>query len=283
MATFTNFATLTYNGVSTNSNTVTGEILEAVFATKTAVTQFYGPNDTVTYAISLINSSTAAVTGLTLTDDLGGYTFGATTVYPLAYTDGSIRYYINGVLQAAPVVNAGPPLAVTGISVPAGGNAMIIYETTVTAFAPIAADSSITNTVTVTGGSLTTPVTASETINTLDAAELNIRKSVDPVVVTENGQLTYTFVIENTGNTDAVATDDIVLSDNFDPILTNISVTLNGTPLSEGTGYTYDEASGAFATVAGQITVPAASYVQNADGSWTVIPGTATLVVSGTV
>lgn len=283
MATFTNFATLTYNGVSTNSNTVTGEILEAVFATKTAVTPSYGPNDTVTYAISLINSSTAAVTGLTLTDDLGGYAFGATTVYPLAYTDGSIRYYINGVLQAAPAVNAGPPLAITGISVPAGGNAMIIYETTVTAFAPIAADSSITNTVTVTGGSLTTPVTASETINTLDAAELNIRKSVDPVVVTENGQLTYTFVIENTGNTDAVATDDIVLSDNFDPILTNISVTLNGTPLSEGTGYTYDEASGAFATVAGQITVPAASYVQNADGSWTVIPGTATLVVSGTV
>ena len=118
---------------------------------------------------------------------------------------------------------------------------------------------------------------------TADGAELSITKSVSPTTVTENGQLTYTFVIENTGNTDAVATDDIVLSDDFDPILTNISVTLNGAPLSEGTGYTYDEASGAFATVAGQITVPAASYVQNADGSWTVIPGTATLVVSGTV
>ena len=37
MATFTNFATLSYNGGTTNSNTVTGEILETLSAVKTAV------------------------------------------------------------------------------------------------------------------------------------------------------------------------------------------------------------------------------------------------------
>lgn len=47
--------------------------------------------------------------------------------------------------------------------------------------------------------------------------------------------------------------------------------------------YSYDEATGAFATLPGQITVPAASYTQNADGTWTVEPGTATLTVSGTI
>ena len=38
-----------------------------------------------------------------------------------------------------------------------------------------------------------------------------------------------------------------------------------------------------FATVPGVITVPAATYTQNAQGAWTVTPGTATLTVSGTI
>lgn len=53
-----------------------------------------------------------------------------------AYTENSLRYYINGVLQAAPTVTAGPPLVISGISVPAGGNALLVYEAAVTAYAP---------------------------------------------------------------------------------------------------------------------------------------------------
>ena len=41
MASFTNFATLSYNGGTTNSNTVTGELLEALTVTKTAVVKNY--------------------------------------------------------------------------------------------------------------------------------------------------------------------------------------------------------------------------------------------------
>ena len=69
----------------------------------------------------------------------------------------------------------------------------------------------------------------------------------------------------------------------FDPILALSAVTLNGAPLAEGTGYTYDEATGSFATVAGVITVPAATYTQQADGSYEVVPGEAVLVVTGTI
>lgn len=47
--------------------------------------------------------------------------------------------------------------------------------------------------------------------------------------------------------------------------------------------YTYDPDSGRFATLAGRITVPAASYTQNADGTWTVKPGVSVLTVTGTV
>ena len=283
MATFTNFATLSYNGGTTNSNTVTGEILETLAAVKTAVLNDYTARDDVTYVISLVNSGGAPISALTVTDDLGGYLFDAGTVYPLSYVDGSVRYYVNGVLQAAPTVTAGPPMVISGINVPAGGNAILIYEAQVTDFAPLAAGSTITNTATITGGGLSSPLTAVETISTEDRADLTISKAVCPSVVTENGQLTYTFVISNSGNTAAVATDNAVLTDTFDPILDPIAVTYNGTTWAEGVNYTYDAATGLFSTLPGQITVPPATYAQAADGTWVVTPYTTVLTFTGTV
>ena len=283
MASFTNFATLSYNGGTTNSNIVTGEILEALTAVKTAVSANYSAGDRITYALSLVNTGTAAITDYTVTDNLGGYTVGANTVYPLAYNAGTVRYYINGVLQTAPTVTAGPPLSVTGLTVPAGGNAVLIYETTATPVAPLATGSSITNTATITGGGLTNPITAQATVETANSADLTISKALSPTTVTENGQITYTFVISNTGNTEATATGNVVVTDTFAPILRNIAVTYNGTAWTEGTNYTYNAATGVFTTLAGQITVPAASFTQNTDGTFTVTPGTATLVITGTV
>ena len=283
MASFTNFATLSYNGGTTNSNIVTGEILEALTAVKTAVSANYSAGDRITYALSLVNTGTAAVTDYTVTDNLGGYTVGANTVYPLAYNAGTVRYYINGVLQTAPTVTAGPPLTVTGLTVPAGGSAVLIYETTATPVAPLATGSSITNTATITGGGLTTPITAQATVETANSADLSISKALSPTTVTENGQITYTFVISNTGNTEATATGNVVVTDTFSPILRNIAVTYNGTAWTEGTNYTYNAATGVFTTLAGQITVPAASFTQNTDGTFTVTPGTAALVITGTI
>ena len=97
MATFTNQATLTYNGQTTTSNVTVGELTETLTAAKTAVVPTYGTDGRVTYILSLVNSGTAPLTGLTITDDLGGYAFNAGTVYPLSYTAGSVRYYQNGV------------------------------------------------------------------------------------------------------------------------------------------------------------------------------------------
>lgn len=283
MATFTNFATLSYNGGSTTSNTVTGELLETLTAAKTAVGGTYTPDGTVTYVMTLTNSGTTDFTNLTVTDNLGAYFFEEADVYPLNYVEGTLLYYINGVLQPTPAVTAGPPMTVTGIAVPAGGNAALVYETAVTNFAPLAAASTITNTVTISGGGLSAPVTAQAVITTEAAAALRISKSLSPTVVSENGQLTYTFLIENSGNAPATAADNLILTDIFDPILNPITVTFNGTPWAEATNYTYDPATGTFTTLAGQITVPAATYTQNPDGTWTVVPGAAVLTITGTV
>ena len=89
MAQFTNQAQLSYNGGVVNSNVAVGEILEVVSATKTAVMDDYTRGDEVTYVISGINSGATAVTGLTVTDDLGTYEFGDGVLTPLSYVEGS--------------------------------------------------------------------------------------------------------------------------------------------------------------------------------------------------
>ena len=278
MAIFTNQATLTYTGGSANSNIAVGEILEVLSADKTAVSGTYQVGELVTYVITIRNTGSAAFTNLTVTDDLGGGTNA-----PLTYQDGTVLYFVNGVLQAAPAVTPGAPLVFSGITVPAGGDAVIVYQAQVNAFAPPLSGSTITNTVTITGGGLTAPVTATETVTVAVGPAISITKTITPAQVADNGRVTYTFLIQNSGNEALVATDDAVLTDPFDPILTDLAVTLNGAPLAVGTGYTYDETTGQFATVPGVITVPAATFTQDPTGAYTAAPGLTTLIVTGTI
>ena len=91
-------------------------------------------------------------------------------------------------------------------------------------------------------------------------------------------------MIQNSGAGAVTAADNLIINDTFDPILSNLTVSLNGTPLALNTGYTYNQSTGAFATVAGVVTVPAATYSQNqTTGVWTTTPGVTTLTVTGTV
>ena len=279
MAIFTNQATLVYNGGSANSNIAVGEILEVLSADKTAVSGSYAPGELVTYVITIRNTGTAAFTNLTVTDDLGG---GVNP--PLTYETGTALYFVNGVPQAAPTVTAGPPLVFTGITVPAGGDTTLVYQARANGYASPLAGGTIDNTVTITGGGLTAPVTATETVTVQVGPELAITKTITPAQVSDNGTVTYTFLIQNSGNEALVATDDAAVTDTFDPVLTGITVTLNGVTLVQGTGYTYDETTGAFSTVPGVITVPAATYTQDpATGIYTGTPGLATLTVTGTI
>ena len=228
MAIFSNQATLTYNGSSTNSNIAYGEILDVLEATKTAVEGTYTPGTLVTYVVTLRNTGAATLAGLTVTDDLGGYLFNGATVYPLTYEAGSVNLFINGVLQPAPAVTAGPPLVVTGISIPGNADAVLVYQARANAYADPAAGGTIINTVTITGDGLSAPVTATETVTAQVAPLLTISKSITPAQVVDNDRVTYTFVIQNAGNEAVVATDNAAITDTFDPILTALTVTFDG-------------------------------------------------------
>lgn len=284
MAVFSNQATLSYNGNSTNSNIAYGEIIDVLAVTKTAIEESYTTDQIVTYVVTLRNTGNSTLVGLTVTDDLGGYDFNGTTVYPLNYEDGSIALFTNGVPQIAPAVVAGPPLAVSGISVPAGGDVVLVYQAQANNYADPAVGGTIDNTVTVTGDGLSAPITATESVGVNTEPTLTISKTITPSQVVDNDRVTYTFVIQNTGNQAVIATDNASITDTFDPILTALSVAFDGTAWTQAVQYNYDETTGLFTTVPGQILVPAATYTQDpVTGEYTVVPGTATLTVTGTI
>ena len=286
MATFFNQATLSFGGNVVNSNTTEAELLSGLSITKTAVTPTYTAGRNIVYAITVSNMSATVYNALTVTDDLGAYTIpgGTTSAVPLTYVDGSIIYYLNGAVQTAPTVTGTPNLTISGINLPANSTATFVYEVNANEFAPISAGSTVTNTATVDGGAGVGELTASATVTVVEEPTLTIAKAVCPAIVTDNGELTYTLIVQNLGNTPIIATDNVVISDTFNPVLDNITVTLDGTTLVEGTGYTYNATTGEFATTNGTVTVPAATYTQDtATGVITTTPGVAILTVTGTV
>ena len=170
MATFYNQATLSYNGRAVVSNITTGQTVGVLTATKTALTETYRVGDTVTYVISLIHAGATPLTGLTLTDNLGAYTSSTgSRAVPLDYVDGSIAFFVNGILQPTPTVAAVTELTVTDLTIPAGSNAQLIYQTTVNEFAPLVLDGTVTNQINITGAGIS-PVTAEETITAATGA-----------------------------------------------------------------------------------------------------------------
>jgi archaellum component FlaG (FlaF/FlaG flagellin family) len=161
---------------------------------------------------------------------------------------------------------------------------VLVYQAKANAYADPGIGGTIENTVTITGDGLSGPVTASALVSALAAPMLTIAKSITPAQVVDNDRVTYTFVIQNTGSEAVVATDNAAITDVFDPILTALTVTFNGAPWTQGVQYNYNEATGLFTTVPGQILVPGATYTQDpVTGAYSATPGIATLMVTGTI
>ncbi len=285
MANFYNQANLSFGGRITSSNITEGEVITRVTLTKTAVTTDYGVGDNIVYAINLVNADNTDKDGIILTDNLGAFNpTGNLEVIPLDYVDGSILYYQNGVLQPAPTVEAGPPLIIYGITVPAGGNVTVLYETRANEYAPRGVNASIINSVNVIGDGLCDDLADSAEVPTRNEALLTISKAVSPDTITCGDEITYTFIIQNHGNLPVVATDDAIITDVFNPILNDITVRVNGDIIGEGTGYTYNEETGEFATIGGALPVPAATFVRDpVSGIITTTPGVTILTITGTI
>lgn len=282
MATITNQATLSYRGLTRLSNVTVGQVDSGLTVDKNVAQATYAPEQVKVYTVSVRNTGTAALDGLTLTDDLGAYDYQGQTLIPLSFVEGSLQCYVNGVYQSAPAVTFTDGLSLTLPEIPAEGEALLVYEAAANRFADPAEGGSITNTATVSGA----PgggASASVTLTALGRPELTVTKTMSPVAVTACQPLTYAITVENHGNTATSAQDEVTVTDTFSPPLHAVTVTLNGQALAAGTDYTYDETTGQFATAPGVIAVDAAAFVRGDDGSFTVTPAAAELAVTGTL
>ena len=284
----TNQATINYNNgraaAIARSNVATALLQGSLDIEKTSLATAYRVGNDLTYMISLRNTSGSALNDVSVTDDLGTYIpEGGTAATPLTYI-GPAQLYVGGVFVSTiePTATAADSVSFNVPSIPAGGNAQILYAVNVNGNASGAIGSNITNTASASGAGVTEPVTDSLTIPADEYSDVRIIKTMTPNPVTDGGVLTLNFDILNYGNQDA---GNVVFSDTFDPELTDITVSVNGAPVNT-TDYTY---TGGTLTIPAPgsnyvLDVPAAQYSQNgAGGEYNRSPGTANIVVTGRI
>ncbi len=284
MATIENFATVSYTsgGVaqSRTSNLAQIELDSSLSFTKETLGTTYTVGTPITYILTLTNDSTSAITGITVTDDLGAFTLDTAELTLLNFTEPALLLISGQDNNASLTVEASE----TGVTfsfptLAAGATANIIYNATPNEFASPAQGSFITNTAELESNSECASGTATATVTAAEVAEIEVVKSMSPNPVVCGEEVTYTIRILNYGNIDA---EDVVLTDTFNPAPTDITVYRNGVELI-GTGYTY--INGTLTVPArGGDTVPAATFTRDADtGVVTTTPGVVEYVITGTI
>ena len=287
MATIENFATVSYTsgGVTETKVSNLAEIgLEsAISFTKTTLGETYGEDEVVTYILSMTNTSTSAITNVSITDDLGTFVFGTLELTPLTYAPPALLLIDGQDVSAQLTVDTATAgsLVFSFPTLPAGATANIVYRAAVNEYAPLDVDAGITNTATLTSDSDCADGTASATITAVSAANVSVFKQMSPNPVICGDTVTYTIRIYNYGN---IAAENVVLTDTFNPAPTNITVSRDGTLLPANE---YSYVDGTLTVPAGTTTavsVPAATFVRDATtGIVTVTPGMIEYTITGTI
>ena len=287
MATIENFATVSYTsgGVTETkvSNLAEIGLDSAISFTKTTLGETYGEDEVVTYILSMTNTSTAPITNVSVTDDLGTFVFGTLELTPLTYAPPALLLIDGQDVSAQLTVDTATAgsLVFSFPTLPAGATANIVYRAAVNEYAPLDVDAGITNTATLTSDSDCADGTASATITAVSAANVSVFKQMSPNPVICGDTVTYTIRIYNYGN---IAAENVVLTDTFNPAPTNITVSRDGTLLPANE---YSYVDGTLTVPAGTTTavsVPAATFARDATtGIVTVTPGMVEYTITGTI
>lgn len=259
------------------SNIASTTLAQPLSVTKTSLETAYREGDELTYILTVTNGGTAALNDVTVTDSLGTFTEGTVTATPLTFIPDALLF-INGVNNGVitPEVEE-DSITFTLPALAAEATALIVYKVRVNEFAPLTAESQITNTVTADAEGVTESATASYTITAEEYADVSIFKSM-----TADGEtITYTFDITNRGNAPA---ENIVLTDAFDPAPTSITVSIDGTVIP-ATEYTYTGGVLTLPNATGEpLSLPAAEITEDpVTGEITVTPSRLTVTVIGTL
>jgi len=272
-----------YNGQTGTavSNIATAVLQDPLSISKNSVSDTYRAGGEITYALSVTNSGSTSLSNVTVVDDLGTYTVGSTSVTPLTFVSPAILY-VDGVYSGTltPTIET-DKITFLIPTLGAGANAIIIYNVSVNDGALLESGSVITNTASVTADGISAPATDENTVTVEDYAAVEITKSMTPSAVVDDSTITYNFTIYNYGNTEAT---DIVLTDNFNPAPTNITVTVDG-EIVDPSDYTYENNTLTLPTGTDlSLSLPAATSTQNpVTGEVTITPSTLNITVTGTL
>ena len=285
MPTIENFATVRYTSggvaATTVSNIAQIDLTSSVTFDKITVGSTYSEGDTVTYIMTISNTSSAPLNTVSIADNLGTFTSQTGDLTPLTYVGPAILLVDGQDASANLTTDSTDPaqLIFTIPALAAGATANIIYTARVNEFAPLELDSTIVNEATLTTDSDCADGSASATVTVAPAADVSIFKQMSPNPVVCGDTVTYTIRLYNYGNIDA---ENVQLIDVFDPIPTNITVSRNGV-LLEGTAYSYINGTLTVPATATD-TIPAATFTRDATtGEVVVTPGTVEYVITGVI
>lgn len=222
-ATYTNGSSGPVTTPATASNDVVILALNPVL-TKTADKAVANPGDTVTYTISLQNTSAYEFTAVTIADTLPS---------GLTLVPGSIT----------PTPGGGENLA-TGVTVPniaASGTGTLTYQATVDAGATGTLNNSATATYTYDPGTGNTTETTAAVVNPLaiGTPSITLTKTADKNTISQNNnQVTYTITATNNGPVDFT---DVTITD---PIPAGMTYNANSTIIDSGSPTDQNPSSG---------------------------------------
>ncbi len=287
MATIENFATVRYtsNGVEATrvSNLAEIELESSVSLSKTPLSSVYGENSTLTYILTVQNTSGAPLSNVRIEDNLATFSFNTAELTPLSFAENAILL-INGQNSTAQLtVDDSDPAQLVFIiaSLPSGATANIVYNVQVNEFAPLEEGSTLVNTATLSADAECASGTASATVTVESGANVTVFKQMSPNPAVCGDTLTYTIRIYNYGN---AAAENVQITDSFDPAPSNITVTRNGVAVP-ATDYVYENGVLTVpADTATADTVPAATFTRDpVTGVVTVTPGVVEYVITGTI
>ncbi len=283
-----NQATISYRfgarSATAVSNVASTALNSPLCIEKTSLSETFRIGQNLTYIITITNNSNTDSSDISVFDDLGSFMENGSEITPLTFS-GSAQLFINGRFDSVLTADASENGVIFEIdSIPANGNAQIIYLASVNRFASGESGTEITNTAEAVDECdcpCDDSANDSFTVTAEEYADVRITKTICPNPVVCGGEVRFVFDVCNYGNIDAT---EVILNDTFIPPLDDISVYIDGVLIPEG-DYDYDDGVLTLPNESGdEITVPAAEFARNAStGVVTVTPGKIQIAVTGTI
>lgn len=256
------------------SNVATTNLLEnySLQISKLTLNSSFRPGENLTFILSVTNTGTLPLFGVTITDDLGG------SSAPLSFVEGSASQNIDGtILQIIPT-STNPLVFTLSSPLEAGETVTITYIAQVVSALDDSVDS-ITNTASAlahegsdTGEIITTDFPASVTVEKDNYALITVTKSVSDNEISEGEQFGYSLILENSGNMPA---NGVTITDTLPSgfVISSITSESNGSIITfDESAYSVDPSTNTLTLPTAEsgviITVPASS--EQGDGVVTI-------------